>query len=168
MLYKIIGADGKEYGPITAEQLRRWIVEGRANAQTRTLWENGTDWQPLGTLPEFSNAFPVAPPGFTPLTVGTVRKTNGFATGGMICGIVSWILCCCYGMPLNILGIIFSTIALSQINRHPERYEGKGLAITGLVLSIVSFIFYAVLLIWALATGGFHFQNNWNLKQFGQ
>jgi len=31
-VYKIIGADGKEYGPITAEQLRRWIAEGLAIA----------------------------------------------------------------------------------------------------------------------------------------
>jgi hypothetical protein len=41
-MYKIIGADGKEYGPITADQLRAWIVEGRANAQTKVLME-GTD-----------------------------------------------------------------------------------------------------------------------------
>ena len=28
-MYKIIGQDGKEYGPITAEQLRQWISENR-------------------------------------------------------------------------------------------------------------------------------------------
>jgi len=38
-MYKIIGADGKEYGPIPAEQLREWIAEGRANAQTKVLPE---------------------------------------------------------------------------------------------------------------------------------
>jgi len=27
-MYKIIGADGREYGPITADQLRQWIREG--------------------------------------------------------------------------------------------------------------------------------------------
>src|SRR5690348_4009130 len=109
MLYKIIGADGKEYGPVTTEMLRQWIAQGRANAQTRTLSENGTDWLPLGLQPEFAGQFAAATPvSIAPPLTGTVRKTNGFATGGMVCGIASWILCCCYGMPLNILGIIFS------------------------------------------------------------
>ena len=34
-MYKIIGADGNEYGPITTEQLRQWLAEGRVNAQTK-------------------------------------------------------------------------------------------------------------------------------------
>ena len=28
-MYKIIGGDQKEYGPIGAEQIRQWIAEGR-------------------------------------------------------------------------------------------------------------------------------------------
>ena len=28
-MYKIIGGDQKEYGPVTAEQLRLWVTEGR-------------------------------------------------------------------------------------------------------------------------------------------
>ncbi|HZF01496.1 MAG TPA: DUF4190 domain-containing protein [Methylomirabilota bacterium] len=164
-MYKIIGADGKEYGPITAEQLRQWIAQGRANAQTRTISENATEWKPLGALPEFANSFPAAvPPGFAPLLVGTVRKTNGFATGGMICGILS-IVCCC-GFPINIIGIILSLVALSQINRHPELYEGRGLAITGLILSVASILLFVVWLIISIASGNFNF--NWNLNQFGQ
>lgn len=166
-MYKIIGVDGKEYGPITAEVLRQWIAQGRANVQTRTLWENGTDWQPLGTLPEFANIFATATtPASLPLTAGIVRKTNGFATAGMVFGILSLMLCCCYGLPLNILGIIFSCIALSQINRHPEIYEGRGLAITGLVLSIASILFYGAILVWALATNNLN--GHWNFNQFGQ
>ena len=33
-MYKIIGADKKEYGPVTGDQLRHWISEGRVNSQT--------------------------------------------------------------------------------------------------------------------------------------
>ncbi len=33
--YTIIGADGKEYGPVSGEDLRTWIADGRANAGTR-------------------------------------------------------------------------------------------------------------------------------------
>lgn len=55
-MYKIIGADGKEYGPITAEQLGHWIAEGRANGQTRVQAEGTTDWRLLSELPEFAEA----------------------------------------------------------------------------------------------------------------
>jgi hypothetical protein len=52
--YKIIGADGKEYGPVTIEMLRQWIAEGRANAQSRVRAEGTTDWKSLAEFPEFA------------------------------------------------------------------------------------------------------------------
>lgn len=55
LMYRIIGADQKEYGPISAEQLRQWIQEGRANAQTQVRAETETDWKPLSALPEFAD-----------------------------------------------------------------------------------------------------------------
>ena len=61
-MYKIIGADGKEYGPITADQLRQWIAEGRVNAQTRILAEGATEWRPLADYPDFVTAVSSAPP----------------------------------------------------------------------------------------------------------
>src|SRR5215469_9108342 len=52
-MYKIIGVDQKEYGPVTEEQIRQWIAEGRLNAQTQVCLEGTQDWKPLGTFPEF-------------------------------------------------------------------------------------------------------------------
>jgi uncharacterized protein DUF4339 len=54
-MYKIIGADQKEYGPVSAEQLRQWMAEGRVNAQTLVRAEGTTEWKPLSTFPEFSD-----------------------------------------------------------------------------------------------------------------
>lgn len=67
-MYKIIGADGKEYGPVTAEQLRLWIREGRANAQTRAQSEGSTDWRSLADFVEFQPSLGVrgAPPPVSP------------------------------------------------------------------------------------------------------
>jgi len=53
-MYKIIGADQKEYGPISTDQLRQWLAEGRVNSQTRVLPEGATEWKALGDLPEFA------------------------------------------------------------------------------------------------------------------
>jgi hypothetical protein len=56
-------------------------------------------------------------------------------------------LCCCYGIPFNILGLIFSIVGLSQISDNPQRYIGKGIAITGLVLSVISLAVSVTILI---------------------
>jgi hypothetical protein len=56
-MYKIIGVDGREYGPIAAEQLRQWIAENRVNAQTRILAEGATEWKTVADCPEFAAAF---------------------------------------------------------------------------------------------------------------
>jgi len=142
-MYRIIGADSREY-PAAVEQLRQWIAEGRANAQTQTLAPGASEWKPLGALPEFAGVFaPRIFPAIGPLKPGTAGasqfpKTNSYATAGLIFGILS-VTCCC-GFPFNILGIVFSLIGLSQINRYPECYEGRGFAIAGLILSAASLV----------------------------
>lgn len=52
-MYKILGGDRKEYGPVSADQVRQWIAEGRANASTLVQRQGSTEWIPLGSLPEF-------------------------------------------------------------------------------------------------------------------
>lgn len=61
-MFTIIGADGKEYGPVTADKIREWIAAGRANAQTQVRREGDAAWAPLGSLPEFAGAFAATPP----------------------------------------------------------------------------------------------------------
>src|SRR5450755_3481799 len=120
-IYKIIGQDGKEYGLVTAEQLRRWIAEGRLERQTPVFVEGAKDWNFIGLLPEFAGCFEGHPPTIGPLRPSTplggqIKKTNFFATAGLVCGILSVTLfCCCGGLPVNLLGLIFSIIALVQI-----------------------------------------------------
>ncbi len=53
-MFKIIGGDGRQYGPISVEQLRQWILEGRANAQTLAQPDGAIDWKPLASLAGFA------------------------------------------------------------------------------------------------------------------
>jgi hypothetical protein len=69
-MYKIIGGDGKEYGPVTVEQLHQWVVEGRANAQSQVRHEGAADWQSLGSLPEMAALFNAPPPMNTGIPLG--------------------------------------------------------------------------------------------------
>jgi hypothetical protein len=158
-MYRILGADGKEYGPVSPGQLRQWITEGRVNTQTSVLAEDGVTWKPLGTLPEFSLLFgaSAAPPAIGAAAgqpvPATPQRVNPFATTGLIMGLISitFGLCCCYGFPFNVLGIIFSLVALAQIKTSPHVYSGQGMAIAGLVTSLLSIVFVALLMILGVA-----------------
>ena len=59
--YKIIGADQKEYGPISDAQVRQWVTEGRLNAQTQARAEGETEWKPLSAFPEFADVLRTNP-----------------------------------------------------------------------------------------------------------
>ena len=61
-MYKIIGGDGKEYGPVPVEQIRQWLREGRATGQTMAQSAGTTDWRPLASYPEFAVPPAVVPP----------------------------------------------------------------------------------------------------------
>jgi hypothetical protein len=60
-MYQIIGADQKEYGPSSADEIREWIAEGRANGQTLVQAEGSPEWKPLVSFPEFAGALGGAP-----------------------------------------------------------------------------------------------------------
>ena len=154
-MYKIIGTDGKQYGPVSGVQLRQWIAEGRVESRTPVFVDGAKEWNFVGLLPEFANYFSktTPPAGLPP---ARLRQTNSSATTGLICGIMSWVLfCCCGGFPFNLLGLVFSLVGWSQVSRHPELYEGRAQAIAGLVLSISSLLLILVCFMWSLATGNF-------------
>ena len=94
-MYRIVGKDGQQYGPVSADQLRAWIAENRANAQTLVFVEGASEWKPLGALPEFAAQLkPVpatTPPTITPPPPGNPcavvpRASNKLPAG--ICGIL--------------------------------------------------------------------------------
>jgi Domain of unknown function (DUF4190)/GYF domain 2 len=153
-MYRIIAADGRQYGPVSADQIRQWIAEGRANAQTQLLAEGATEWKPLGAFPEFaSSSAPQAPPSINPVTGSHLRATNSFAIWGMILGILTVVSCCCTcpQILLGVLGLIFSLVGLSQINERPDVYEGRGYAIAGIILSALGLLIALAFILFALA-----------------
>ncbi len=55
-MFIIIGGDGKEYGPVTVEQIRAWIAAGRANLDTKAKALGTDEWRRVGDYAEFSPA----------------------------------------------------------------------------------------------------------------
>jgi hypothetical protein len=138
-MYQVIGNDGKTYGPAGAEQIREWIAQGRLDNRTPVLPEGAMEWTYLGLLPEFTRECGGTPPVISPPR--PAKKTNGFATAGFVCGLLSIPAFCCGGCPFNLLGLVFSIVALVQINRQVDKDNGWGLALAGLICSAVSLLF---------------------------
>jgi TM2 domain-containing membrane protein YozV len=93
-MYKIIGADGKEYVPASAEQLRQWITEGRANAQTKAQASGETGWKYLADFPEFHAALGISagapPPISSPVQAHLVTRPPG-ADKKIVAGVLALI-----------------------------------------------------------------------------
>src|ERR1035438_6332018 len=133
-MYRIIGTDGKMYGPVNRGQVRQWLAQSRVDSRTPVFVDGASDWTFVGLLPELAGDLAGKPPGVEPPKPAVAaRGTNGFATAGLVCGLLAWTCCCC--PPFDLLGVIFSIIALLQINSQEEPQEGRALAIIGLVLA---------------------------------
>src|SRR5579863_5526917 len=96
-MYKIIGTDGQQYGPVGADQIRRWLAENRANAQTLVQGESSIEWKPLISFPELASDLKIAPPQIT-TRIANPRASNKIPAG--ICAI----LLGCFGVHKFILG----------------------------------------------------------------
>ena len=77
-MFTIIGGDGKEYGPVSGEDLRKWIAEGRLDAQSQAKAEGDAEFRPLSAFPEFANTFGAVMAG----TIASVSPSSFQYSGG--------------------------------------------------------------------------------------
>jgi len=71
--------------------------------------------------------------GFGGAVLGPPPRTSGFAIAAVVCGVIGVLSGCL--LVANVLGLVFAIIALPVINSGEAR--GKGLAIAGIVLSVL-------------------------------
>ncbi|MBL68775.1 MAG: hypothetical protein CMO74_10075 [Verrucomicrobiales bacterium] len=170
--YTIIGSDDREYGPISLDQVRAWIREGRADENTRVRPEGSQQWTVLGELSEFAELLGIAPPktpGLPSLPVPKRKPAElkpppgqqveapttsnpwagvslAFAIGAMTCGCGHPL---CWGVFAG-LGIATSLMALNQIKLNPGQ-RGAGMAKISLAMSVASLLLF-ILAIGAVAS----------------
>ena len=141
-MFKILGSDGKEYGPVTAEVVREWIRERRATGQTRVQPDGNAEWITLSALPEFAadlaaNAappplpprLPTAPPASA--DTNSPPKTSGMAIASLVLGLTGFC-----GITA-LIGMILGIVATTRISKSNGRLKGKGIAIAGICISAV-------------------------------
>lgn len=147
-MYKIVGADNREYGPVSQEEVFQWIAQGRANARTIAKLEEGA-WKPLGTFDEFKAALNIPATGGSPGEWSTFpahptgAKSNSAAITGLVFGILG-LICCCCPFVASALAIVFGFVGLNQIKSRPGAYTTDpmlakvaiGLGIAGVLLHV--------------------------------
>ncbi len=153
-MYRIVGKDGQQYGPVTAEQLRSWIAENRANAQTLTQVEGSQEWKPLGAFPEFTpdlkppTVTGPAPPAIAlPSSIRSARAANkipagvcgillgslgvhkfilGYTTSGLVMLLVTLLTCGIGGCVMHVIGLIEGIIYLCKADEEFVRVYVDG------------------------------------------
>jgi prepilin-type processing-associated H-X9-DG protein len=141
-MYKIIGTDQKEYGPVSSDQIQQWIANGRANAQTKALADGG-EWKPLGDFPEFAAAFASRVPPASPPPPGQVPPAaqaapiSGLAIASLVLGIIGLPSC---GLTA-LIGLILGIVAMKQVRKNNGAMGGGGIALAGTIVSAVFLLF---------------------------
>ena len=108
-MFKIIGADGQEYGPVDLAQIQEWIRGNRVNGQTVAQKVGETDWKPLGSFPEFATQFASAPPplqgGLRPAPPFVAGTTSTEVPTYLVPAILCTLLCC---LPLGVPALVYA------------------------------------------------------------
>jgi uncharacterized RDD family membrane protein YckC len=135
-MFTILGADGKEYGPVTAARVAEWIAGGRANLQTQARRAGETEWRTLADFVEFNPAAtppplpaapaaPPAPPAPASPVITLVPAGRGRRLGAAaIEGALQW-LC---KMPIVLAFFEMFRIAAADPNTPPDQLTAPLLA----------------------------------------
>lgn len=136
-MYRIIGSDGRQYGPVTADQLREWIAAGRANGITLVQLDGTTEWKPISSIPEFAGALAAKaaaasmPPRVGQMSDSSNRASNKVAAG--ICGI----LIGAFGVHKFILGYTGAGVIMLVVTIVTCGFGGAVMGIIGLIEGII-------------------------------
>jgi len=135
----------QKYGPVSSEQLRQWVAEGRLSPNDFVWCEGMTDWAPYNTIAELNYAVVAQQPTYVQ---APIQQGNGMAVAGMVLGIVSLVLICVWfiSIPCAIVGLCLSCAGKSRSNK---TNTGSGMAVAGIVLSCVTLaLIVAMFFIW--------------------
>ena len=106
--YKIIGGDGQQYGPVTAEELRQWIAEGRLNGQSLVQSEGASDWKSANC-----SLRAVFGPASLSITPARAKSAALISVPWPFEWPLAWPLPLPFAWPLEALGVGFANVAVA-------------------------------------------------------
>jgi hypothetical protein len=66
-----------------------------------------------------------------------IQQVEGLGLAGMIASIIGLFVA---GIVLGSLAIVFGFISLSKIEKHPDRFKGRGFAIASIILGVIALV----------------------------
>ncbi|MGH7955881.1 MAG: RDD family protein [Opitutaceae bacterium] len=160
-MFIIIGGDGKEYGPVTADQIRTWINAGRASLDTKAKALGSEEWRRLGDYAEFSLQTGSPPLIHSDLVSGGTAATSGLVAAErgtrLLARLIDWALELVCAIPgAMILGEEFLKVAI-MVGRGEEpdfsELDYQRLGLGALVLG-AGWLALLVVQVWMLTTRG--------------
>ena len=101
---------------------------------------NPIDWAQQSIANPQSSPLAVANQQYGIAGYGAARDQT-LATVSLVLGIISVFLVCCFGgIFLGVPAAVVGFIAMRNIETNPNKYTGRGMAIAGMVLGIVTFL----------------------------
>lgn len=149
-MFTIIGGDGKEYGPATADQIRRWIAAGRANLDTKAKALGSEEWRPLADYPEFGAVAAAEPPPIPGLPGEFELADPWSRLGAWFADKVIAFLCCLPGFVFLGSSVLMSV--LTGNGEIPDQMSGQ--LLLGWVLLSIGGSILLFIQCWLLATRG--------------
>jgi hypothetical protein len=134
-----LGRGNEPLGQFPESEVYDGLRSGRFLQSDLAWCEGMNDWQPVKQVfgaTEVSPRESVLPPVLTSdghVGMG-VMPTPGTAIASLILGLLP-VLACGIGVILSVPGVICGHMALKAINAPGSRYEGRGVAIAGLILN---------------------------------
>ena len=132
MEYRIIGADLREYGPVDVEEIREWINEGRADANTLVCEMDEKQWIRLRDLPMVAGDLPNSA---QKITSGMSKTGDGTIQISYLLPAILCTLFCC--LPFGIAGIVFAAQANSKAQQGDLNGASLAASRAKLMLSLI-------------------------------
>jgi uncharacterized RDD family membrane protein YckC len=149
-MFTIIGGDGKEYGPVSTEQIREWLAAGRANLETKAKIVGTDEWRRVADFPEFAAATAMGVSPALPLQsadpMGLLPLASRWARLGS--ALLDSVVGCVFVLPGLIM--MFMVGGFSGWDKAPR----SGVFIVGMLLIFVGFVAVIVVQLYLLSTRG--------------
>lgn len=166
--------NGSQQGPLSTDEIKSRIAMGEIGPSDLAWCEGMSDWMPIGQIPQLKIEAPVrevappvaAAPPFAPSSspyqapgspagaptpaqmVPGQTPSQGLAIASMVCGILTFILCCpssftplgVLSVPIAIAAVVMGHLAISKNKKDPAANGGKGMARAGLIMGYLGFL----------------------------
>jgi uncharacterized RDD family membrane protein YckC len=160
-MFIIIGGDGREYGPVTADQIRTWISGGRANLDTKAKALGSEEWRRLGDFAEFTSPTGAPPviraeslPGTPAVGAGLVPAERGTR---LLARVIDWAIEFACAIPGGIiLGDEFMKLVIAAMQGNEPDFTQLDFQRIALGAGVLAAAWLALLVVqvWMLSTRG--------------